>query len=129
MAPACAGDHAKSKWGYLTGDVRHYLTHILMEALTKTDMFIGNWRHEDSVVEYSIAVHGDPLSVTAIDTNDGEEIRIDDVQFNGSELRCTSFCQSNSYRLQHIFRPAEGGNEIEHEYIRIEKWHRVKPTE
>ncbi|MCK9589354.1 MAG: HNH endonuclease [Terrimicrobiaceae bacterium] len=22
MAPACAGDHAKSKWGYLTGDVR-----------------------------------------------------------------------------------------------------------
>lgn len=22
MPPACAGDHAKSKWGYLTGDVR-----------------------------------------------------------------------------------------------------------
>ena len=22
MTPACAGDHAKSKWGYLTGDVR-----------------------------------------------------------------------------------------------------------
>jgi hypothetical protein len=21
MPPACAGDHAKSKWGYLTGDV------------------------------------------------------------------------------------------------------------
>jgi len=23
MPPACAGDHAKSKWGYLTGDVGH----------------------------------------------------------------------------------------------------------
>ena len=21
MPPACAGDHAKSRWGYLTGDV------------------------------------------------------------------------------------------------------------
>jgi hypothetical protein len=38
MPPACAGDHAKSKWGYLTGDVRqentyfHYNNIILLIA-------------------------------------------------------------------------------------------------
>ena len=88
---------------------------------------VGTWRHEDSVVEYSISVLGDPLTVTAIDTNDGEKLRITDIRLEGSELRFTSTCPSTRYRLQHILRPARS-NQIEHEYVRIERWRRVKPT-
>ncbi len=99
-----------------------------MEHLTKTNKFVGTWRHEDSVVEYSISVQGDPLTVTGNDINDGEELRITDVQFDGSELRFTSLCPSTSYRLRHILRPARGSNQIEHEYTRTEKWHRAKLT-
>ena len=98
-----------------------------MKHSTNTKKFLGTWRHEDSVVEYSISVQGDPVTVTGIDINDGEELRIDDVQFNGSELRFTSFCPSNSYQLRHTFRPARR-NQIEHEYTRIENWHRAKAT-
>ena len=100
-----------------------------MEHLKKTNKFVGTWRHEDSVVEYSISVHGDPLTVTGVDINDGEELRITDEHFDGSELRFTSLCPSTSYRLGHIFRPTRGSNQIEHEYTRIEKWSRTKPTQ
>lgn len=86
---------------------------------------VGAWRHEDTVVEYTISVLGDPLKVTAVDTNDGEKLRITGVKLKGSELHFTSTCPSTRYRLQHVLRPARG-NQIEHEYTRIEKWQRVK---
>jgi hypothetical protein len=91
----------------------------------KTKKFVGTWRHDDSVVEYSISIHGNPLTVTGIDVNDGEDLLIEDVRFDGSELSFTSFCPSTSYRLRHIFRPARGANQIEHEYTRTEKWQRA----
>jgi len=34
MPPACAGDHAKSKWGYLTGDVRQKNNPCVVATLT-----------------------------------------------------------------------------------------------
>ena len=98
-----------------------------MARLTKTNKFVGTWCHEDSVIEYSISVQGDPLTVTGIDINDGEELRITDVQFDGSELRFTSLCPSTSYLLRHTLRPARGTNQIEHEYTRTENWRRPKP--
>jgi hypothetical protein len=94
------------------------------EDITK---LVGTWRHEDSVVEYSISVLSDPLTVTGIDTNDGEKLRITDVRLEGPDLLFTSTCPSTRYRLRHVLRPARG-NQIEHEYTRIEKWRRVKPT-
>lgn len=85
---------------------------------------LGTWRHEDSVVEYAISVLGDPLTVTGVDTNDGEKLRITEVRLEGSVLRFVSTCPSTRYRLKHVLRPARG-NQIEHEYTRVEKWRRV----
>ena len=79
-----------------------------MDHSTILKKLVGTWRHEDSVVEYSISIHGDPLTVTGTDINDGEELRISDVALDGSELRFTSVCPSTEYRLQHILRPARG---------------------
>lgn len=97
-----------------------------MKPSAAISKLVGTWRHQDSVVEYSISVLGDPLEVTGIDTNDGEKLRITDVRMEGTELRFTSTCPSTRYRLQHVLRPARG-HQVEHEYTRVEKWQRVKP--
>jgi hypothetical protein len=85
--------------------------------------FSGTWQSEASVVEYSFSIHGDPIVVTGIDTSDGEELRVENVSFDGSVLRFTSICPSTSFALRHVFRSVLG-DVIEHEYTRIENWHR-----
>ena len=85
--------------------------------------FAGTWRCDASVVEYSFSIHGDPVVVSGIDTSDGEELRIQDVAFDGSEFRFTSICPSSSFALRHVFRSVRG-DEVEHEYTRVETWHR-----
>jgi hypothetical protein len=91
----------------------------------KTNKFAGTWCSENSVVAYSFSIHGEPIVVTGVDTNDGEELRIQDVTFDGSELRFTSICPSSSFVLRHVFRSVLG-DEIEHEYTCVENWQRKK---
>ena len=92
-------------------------------ASTTAHKFCGTWCSENSVVEYSFSISGSPPVVTGIDRSDGEELRIQDVTFDGSELRFTSICPSTSFALRHVFRSVLG-DEVEHEYIRVENWHR-----
>jgi hypothetical protein len=90
---------------------------------TTANRFNGTWCNENSVVQYSLSIQGDPIVVTGIDTSDGEELRIQDATFDGSELRFTSICPSTSFALRHVFRSVLG-DEVEHENIRVENWHR-----
>ena len=92
---------------------------------SKTHPFSGTWCSQSSVVEYDFSFQGDPIVVTGVDTSDGEELRIEDVAFDGRELRFTSICPSTSFALRHVFRSLLG-DEIEHEYTRIENWQRKK---
>ncbi len=92
---------------------------------TTANRFNGTWRSENSVVQYSFSIQADPIVVTGIDTTDGEELRIQDVSFDGLELRFTSICPSTSFALRYIFRSILG-DEVEHEYIRVENWHRKR---
>jgi len=85
--------------------------------------FAGTWCCDASVVEYSFSIHGDPVVVSGVDTSDGEKLRIEDVAFDGSELRFTSICPSSSFALRHVFRSVHG-DQVEHEYTRVENWHR-----
>lgn len=85
--------------------------------------FAGTWRGDDSVIEYSFSIRGEPIAVRGVDASDGEELCIQDVVFDGSELRFTSICPSTSYALRHVFRLVDG-DRIEHEYTRTEYWHR-----
>ena len=89
------------------------------------EKFVGTWCNENSVVEYSFSIQGDPLRLTGIDTSDGEELRIQDITFDGLELRFTSICPSTSFALRHVFRSVLD-DEVEHEYSRIENWQRKR---
>jgi hypothetical protein len=91
--------------------------------MTTFDKFIGTWSSENSVVVYSFSIRGEPIVVTGVDTSDGEELRIEDVSFDGSELRFTSICPSSSFVLRHIFRSV-AGDAVEHEYSHVEHWYR-----
>jgi hypothetical protein len=87
--------------------------------------FVGTWVYKDTDVQYSITVQEDAISVTGTDLSDGEELRIQDISFDGSELRFTTICPSTVYALRHIFRSPFGDN-VEHEFTRIENWYRKK---
>src|ERR1051326_2535750 len=69
--------------------------------------FLGTWTREDQNVEYTVSVQDDRVIVKGIDTSDGEELRIQDVTFDGSELRFTTVCISTVFSLRHIFRSQE----------------------
>ena len=89
--------------------------------------FLGTWRRDDQTVEYTVSVQDDRVVVTGLDTSDGEELRIQDVTFDGSELRFTTVCISTVFSLRHIFRSVYG-DEIEHQFTLTENWVRKKET-
>jgi hypothetical protein len=50
MPPACAGDHAKSKWGYLTGDVREKYNIIYYDTQNHSFNPIPFYRHNNKSI-------------------------------------------------------------------------------
>ena len=88
--------------------------------------FVGTWTEADQCVEYSVGLRGGAVVVSGLDTSDGEELRIEDISFDGSELRFTSICPSTNFVLTHVFRSASRG-EVEHEFTRVERWRKKKP--
>jgi hypothetical protein len=87
--------------------------------------FLGTWKRDDQNVEYTVSVQDDRVVVTGIDTSDGEVLRVQDITFNGSELRFTTVCISTVFSLRHIFRSAFG-DEVEHQFTLTENWVRKK---
>ena len=87
--------------------------------------FLGTWRRDDQVVEYTVSVQEDRVVVTGIDTSNGEEMRIQDISFDGVELRFTTVYIPTVFSLRHIFRSVLG-DEIEHQFTLNENWQRKK---
>ena len=87
---------------------------------------LGTWvdpYREDATVEYTVRRTPTGFSVSAVDTYDGEKIKITDVFWTGQELRFESFVPSTKWRLRHVFRVVSD-SEIEHEYTKREVWKR-----
>jgi hypothetical protein len=89
--------------------------------------FLGTWAREDQNVEYTVSVQDDRVVVTGIDTSCGEQMRIQDISFDGSELRFTTIYIPTVFSLRHIFRSVLG-DEIEHQFTLTENWQRKKAT-
>ena len=89
----------------------------------KLRWFCGTWQHDDSSVEYTVALSGDVVEVSGLDTIDGEELRVSEVVYDGRELRFTTVCPSTAFALRHVLRNPESGH-CEHEYTRVEMWKR-----
>jgi hypothetical protein len=96
-----------------------------MTVPSSIQKFVGTWCEDDQCVEYSVSVQDGAVVVTGLDTSDGEVLRIEDISFDGSELRFTSVCPSTVFVLTHVFRSLSD-DEVEHEFTRIENWQRKK---
>ena len=92
--------------------------------LTSGHVLAGVWAATDSAVHYSISPSGTGFTVSAVDTEDGEELEISDVQWDGRVLRFTSTCLSTGWRLDHVLEVTGQGTVI-HRYTRCDDWRRV----
>jgi hypothetical protein len=54
-------------------------------------------------------------------------MRIQDITFDGSELRFTTIYIPTVFSLRHVFRSVLG-DEIEHQFTLTENWQRKKST-
>ena len=96
--------------------------------LTFRHSLIGTWVHpDDPLVEYTVSALGDVCTVSGVDHSDGENFVISDVSWDGYELRISSLMPSTQYNLRHVFR-VHSEHEIEHEWLRVERWHKKSPT-
>lgn len=95
--------------------------------LTFRHALIGTWvYHDDSSVEYTVSALGDVCTVTGFDTIDNESFVISDISWQGRELRFTTLMPSTQYDLRHTFRVVSE-HEVEHEWTRVERWHKKAP--
>jgi hypothetical protein len=61
--------------------------------------------------------------VSGVDVSDGERFVISDVRWDGTELHFTSLMPSTSYELMRTIRVV-GDGVIEHQWQRVEIWHK-----
>jgi hypothetical protein len=92
--------------------------------LTSGHVLAGVWAATDSAVHYTITPSGSGFTVSAVDTEDGEELEISGVQWDGRVLRFTSVCLATGWRLDHVMEVTSEGA-VSHHYTRCDDWRRV----
>jgi hypothetical protein len=92
--------------------------------LPSTHILAGVWAAADSTVQYTIKWRGDGFEVSAVDSEDGEELGISAVDWDGRMLRFTSLCHSTGWRLEHVIE-VTGNGTVSHRYTRYDDWRRV----
>jgi hypothetical protein len=92
--------------------------------LTSGHILAGVWAATDSAVHYTITPSGAGFTVSAVNTEDGEELQVSGVQWDGRALRFTSVCVSTGWRLDHVLEVTSQGT-VSHQYSRRDDWHRV----
>lgn len=96
-----------------------------MAVPASIEKFIGSWTRGDQDVEYTVSVRDERVVVTGVCISDGEALRVQDIAFDGTELRFTTIYIPNVFSLRHIFRSVYG-DEIEHQFTLTENWVRKK---
>ena len=87
----------------------------------------GVWHSPDwSAVEFTTKRRGKTFSVSAIDADDGEKLKVSDVKWNGKELSFTLFTPSTRHVCKHIFRNFRRG-QAECELTWTEPWRKKTP--
>jgi hypothetical protein len=93
--------------------------------MTPGHILEGVWRASDSSVHYTIAAKGASFDVSAVDSEDGEQLEISAINWDGKVLRFTSVCLSTGWRLDHIVE-VTGQGMVTHRYTRKDDWVRVE---
>jgi len=100
-----------------------------MKELTKAaklkKLLVGTWINHKSAVEFTVGLDGGKVVVTALDVKSGEAKRIQDVTWNGKDLKFISVMPSTGFVLRHVFRPSLAHpNSVENEYTSVANWER-----
>jgi hypothetical protein len=69
----------------------------------------GRWRPRDSSVLIELLLSGETLLVTATDTDDGERLRIADLEWDDETIWFTMITPSTGWTVQHSLRIKESG--------------------
>ena len=70
----------------------------------------GLWHSPDwSDVEFTIKRRGKTFSISAVDTYDGEKLKVSGVKWDGKELSFTLFTPSTKHVCKHVFRNLHRG--------------------
>jgi hypothetical protein len=93
--------------------------------MTPGHVLEGVWAASDSSVHYTITPRGASFEVSAVDSEDGEQLEISAIKWDGKALRFTSVCPSTEWRLDHIVE-ITGAGVVEHRYTRKDDWVRVE---
>jgi hypothetical protein len=77
----------------------------------------GVWVASESSVHYTIVARGASFEMSAVDSEDGEQLQISAINWEGKVLRFTSDCPSTEWRLDHVLEVTSQGV-VEHRYTR-----------
>ena len=84
----------------------------------------GRWRPRDSSVVIDLSVRGEMLLVTAIDADDGEALRISDLEWDDESISFTMTTPSTQWSVSHRLRLQENGA-IGCTTTIVDRWERV----
>ena len=86
----------------------------------------GTWFHPETSAEYTVRVSRTKISVSGVDTDDGEKFIVSDVVWDGVYLSFTTVMPSTKWRVTHRVTPNRGST-VRHEFTFVETW-KKKPT-
>jgi|SRR5579872_2634313 len=89
---------------------------------------VGVWEEDEdpdwaSSVVYTIRVRRGRFVVDAVDTSDGEKLKISSVVWNGRKLTFDTLCPSTKHKVKHVFWMKRTGlADHQLEYAELETW-------
>jgi hypothetical protein len=92
--------------------------------------FIGIWRPSAdaySTVQFTVRAAASGPTIRAVDTHDGESLRVSGVQWDGNVLRFQVFTPSTNWTVDHEWRTT-GGSSVKIRYTLTETWTKVRAT-
>ena len=94
---------------------------VILDAIAA--MF-GRWKLPHSSIVVEIAPAGDGLDIRAIDSDDGEELRIDDIQVDDREIAFVLVTPSTNWTV-HKAIAYEENDSISCVTTRVDSWERI----
>jgi hypothetical protein len=93
----------------------------------KAQRLHGTWYHAETSAEYTIRVLRTKVTVSGVDTDDGEKFIVSDVVWDGTVLGFTTVMPSTGWKVGHWISPNRG-NTIRHEITYVETCEKKKLT-
>ena len=100
--------------------------------LNTRNPLIGTWHDAEDIsrVAFTFCAKGNEIAVSAIDTEDGEVLEIENVHWDGTKLSFSSTTKSTGRKAEHIFWMLDR-ERVKHQFVikDAEIWIRKKDSD